>query len=190
MKLATIISRLFDPISLLGVVAVIAAVKSGMPQEALIRFFFILLFGMLLPPLLLLVWAIRTKKIKDWDISNRSQRVRALVVFLGFLGVDFILIQMFGNAYLVQLSLFFFLWFAGFFAITLFWKISGHTSTLTLASLFIIQWFGWALWPILLTIPLVSWARVKRKNHTVAQVVAGVLYSVSFIGLMRLTGII
>ena len=189
MKLATIVSRIFDPINLLAAVAVVAAVASGMPQEALIRFFFILLFGMVLPPLLLLIWAIRTKKIKDWDISNRSQRVRALVVFLGFLGVDFILIRMFGNAYLVQLSLFFFLWFAGFLAITLFWKISGHTSALTLACLFFIHWFGLDWWPILLTIPLVSWARVKRKNHTVAQVVAGVLYSVSFIGLIRLIGL-
>jgi len=189
-KFAAIISRLFDPINVFAVVAIIVVGRSSMPPGAMTRFFVVLFFGMFLPPLAFLLWAIKTRRVSNWDLTNRRQRVRALVVFLGLLGVDFILIQMFGNAYLVQLFLFFFFWFAGFFAITLFWKISGHTSTLTLASLFIIQWFGWALWPILLTIPLVSWARVKRKNHTVAQVVAGVLYSVSFIGLMRLTGII
>ncbi len=188
-KFATIISRLFDPINVFAVVAVIVVGKSNMPPGAMTRFLVVLFFGMFLPPLAFLFWAIKTRRVSNWDLTNRRQRVRAFVVFLGLLGVDFILIQMFGNAYLVQLFLFFFFWFAGFFAITLFWKISGHTSALTLATLFILQWFGWDWSPILLTIPLVAWARVKRKNHTVAQVVAGVLYSASFIGLM-LIGII
>lgn len=184
-KLAMIISRLFDPINILAVIGVGAMVRSGNTQ-----FLPVFVFGMVLPPFALLLWAVKTRRITNLDVSNRRQRIGVLSVFVFLLFFDFFIVKNFGNAYLLHIFSLFLLWFAGFFGVTLFWKISGHTSTLTVASFLVIQWFGWDWWPILLTIPLVSWARVKRKNHTFTQVVAGVLYSVSFIGFMRLTGLL
>lgn len=186
--LASLVSRLFDPMIVLTTLSVVAILRSGMPPEAILRLLFILFFVMVLPPFLLLVWAIRTRHVTNLDVSNRKERIRVLGCFALFLILDLLLVILLGNAYLVKLFLLFFLWFSGFFIVTLFWKISGHTSVNTLTFLLILEWFGWNLWPILLTIPLVGWARVQRKNHTVAQVVGGVLYSASFLGLMLLTG--
>ena len=56
--------------------------------------------------------------------------------------------------------------FAGFSLITFFWKISGHAFINALVTGYIIQWFGWSWWPVLLIVPLVSWSRVVRKDHT------------------------
>ena len=64
--------------------------------------------------------------------------------------------------------------------ITLFWKISFHSSFVTMFSIvFLIIFGGWAVITILL-IPLVGWARLRLKRHTPAQVFYG----------MALTGII
>ena len=66
------------------------------------------------------------------------------------------------------------------------WKISGHASVAALATGLIIQWFGWYWWPILLIVPLVAWARVVRRDHTVGQVIAGAVYSWGLIQLVKL----
>lgn len=183
----TLISRLFDPIIVFGVIAVIGAMQSGMSSSALGQFILITFFGMILPPVAVLVWAIKTHRIGNWDISNRQQRVRALTAFTGFLCVDLLLVYFFGNSTLMTLFLDFCFWFIGFFAITLFWKVSGHVSTSAFATGFLIRWFGWSWWPVLFVIPLLAWVRVKQHNHTPAQTIVAAIYSWSlFAGLVLL----
>lgn len=174
---ATIISRIFEPVVVLSVLILIALARSGLEVFAYYRFIGIFFFLMVLPPMSLLIWAVRTKRISNWDIGDRRQRVHALALLLLFQLFNVILTWIFGNAYLLQIILLFFFWFLGFFLITLFWKISGHSGITTLGSLFMIQWFGVAWWPVLFSIPMVSWARVIRKDHTVGQVIGGVGYS-------------
>ncbi len=186
----TLISRIFDPIIVLSVMAVIIAVNDTLPPEALLRFFAVFLIGMILPPVLFLTWAIRTKRVSNWDISNRRERVRAFTVFIMFLFIDLILMYVFGNSELMKLFLIFCFWFIGFFIITLRWKISGHVSVLTLASLFFIQWLGWGWWPIFFFVPAVAWARVAGGKHTVAEVIAGAFYSWVFVSLIGLTKLV
>jgi membrane-associated phospholipid phosphatase len=57
--------------------------------------------------------------------------------------------------------------------ITVWWKISGHVSTVafgvTMATGFLGTWAS----PLLLLIPLVAWARVKVGAHTITQTLAG-----------------
>jgi len=57
--------------------------------------------------------------------------------------------------------------------ITYFWKICLHTSGITFMVITFIILFGkWMLLMILL-IPLIGWARVRIKKHTVNQVILG-----------------
>ncbi len=178
MNVATIISRIFDPIVVFSIAIIVAAVQSGMNGGAL--FYFFIVFGLLvvIPPAVLLLWAVKTKHISDVDVSNRSQRVRVLLVFGLFLIADYFVIKSFGNIALETLFVLFILWFTGFFVITLFWKISGHLAGLTLVLGLLIQWYGSMMVPLIILIPLVAWVRVVSKNHTIAQVVGGFLYSI------------
>ncbi|MBI3576905.1 phosphatase PAP2 family protein [Candidatus Gottesmanbacteria bacterium] len=178
---AKIISRAFDPVVVFSLLTTLAAARSGLPQGDLVKFLVVSLVGILLPPVGFLILAIKKGWVSNWDVSNRRQRVRVFLVFGLLFLVDYILIKQFGN-YLIQHYFFFFLiWFAGFFAITLFWKISGHVALVTLASYYIVQWFGPAWWPVVLAIPLVGWARVVTRRHTLAQVIGGTVYSAMFL---------
>lgn len=178
---ANLISRLFDPLVVLSFLTVAAAGRSGMAGEALVKFLSVFFIAMILPPVALLSWALVTGRVGDWDVSNRPQRVKALAVFFVMILVDLLLVKIFGNAELVKLFLLFLIWFLGFFAITLFWKISGHVSSNALATELFIYWYGLGWWPILLIVPLVAWARVVTKNHTLGQVIVGAVYSWSLV---------
>ncbi len=175
--LITLISRLFDPLIMLGTITVIGAWKSGMTASSLELFLLVMFLGMICLPLSLLAWAIHTKRVGNWDVSDRRQRIRVLTAFIPFLFLDFFLVYYFGILYLLRLYVVFALWFIGFYSITLFWKISGHSSGTALATAFMIRWFSWSWWPILAIVPLIAWIRVKQKNHSPAQTVLGALYS-------------
>lgn len=172
-----VISRIFDPLIVLGSIVVVGALRSGMSTSIFWQFLLVMFLGMVCLPLFFLVWAIHTKRISDWDLSIRQERVNALTIYILFLFLDLFLVYYFGNLYLLRLFLVFSLWFVGFFAITLVWKISGHVSASAFATAFLIRWFGWGWWPVFAIVPFVAWIRVKQKNHTPAQTVAAALYS-------------
>ena len=175
----TLISRIFEPVVVLSVLILVALTRSGLEGFAYYRFIAVFFFLMILPPIGLLVWAVRTKKISNWDIGDRRERVKALGIFLFFQAFNIFLTRMFGNEYLVHFITFLFFWYLGFYLITLFWKISGHSGITTLGALFLIQWLGPVWWPVFFAIPLVCWARVVRRDHTVGKVVGGVVYSMA-----------
>ncbi len=180
-KIATITSRIFEPVVVFSVLILIALTRSGLSGLAYYRFIAVYFFLMVLPPMGLLVWAVQTKKIFNWDIGDRRERVKALSLFLVLQAVNVLLTWLYGNEYLLGFISLLFLWFSGFFLITLFWKISGHSGVAALGALSMIHWFGSAWWPVFLAIPLVSWARVVRRDHTVGQVIGGIVYSVIFL---------
>lgn len=113
----------------------------------------------------------------DWDISNRKKRIVPLIVLILFLFGALTLVNQWHNVLLTNMFVLFFLWLVGFLVITLFWKMSGHTGVITLASLLVIDWYGWELIPLFGAIAIVTWARVAGKNHTIGQAVGGIVYS-------------
>ena len=176
-KIAVTISHLFDPIliyAFLGTLAIFRSDLTGFNLERMLALFILL---MILPPAALLAWAVINKKVINWDVSDRQQRITVLAVFLVMTLFDLWLVKIFGKPALFKLFVFFSVWYLGFFIITLFWKISGHVAGLTLATLLIIYWYGTNWWPIFLLIPVLAWARVASKNHSMAQVIAGLFYS-------------
>ncbi len=174
--IATIISRLFEPFVMFSVVTITAAMHSGLAASS-IPFFVGLLVLMIGIPVALLTWAIRTKRVDNWDVSIREQRIVPMIILLALTCVYLFVVSRFGNSQLTNLFVLYFVWLVGFFLVTLKWKISGHTSANALATGLLVHMFGWSLWPILLIIPLVAWARVVRRDHTIAQVVVGAVYS-------------
>lgn len=168
--LSTVISRVFEPMIVLSALLVVAAIKEKIDW----RFLLFALVFMVLPVVAMRVWFVRSRGL-DWDIRDRSKRIAPLAVLVLIVTLDVSLVSWWHNEFLTRLFLLFLAWTAGYFVITLIWKISGHTSVTTLASLLMVQWYGW--WPILLTIPLVAWARIVEKNHTIGQAVGGIVYS-------------
>jgi hypothetical protein len=176
-RLATALSRVFDPFVMFAGVAVMGLVRSHLTVEARVRFIEALVLGMIAPPFILLSWAVARKKVSDWDISDRRQRPLALGILLVLAVVDLIIVAMFGDDTLFSLFVFFLIWLFGFFMITVWWKISGHVGAYTLFAGLAVWWFGWQYLFLLCLIPMIAWARIRRKDHTFAQVAAGAAYS-------------
>lgn len=171
MKIATLISRIFDPFLMLAVVFFVMLWGNPLFVPALIAMVFFPFF------LYFLAW--KRNIISDWDIRNRQERPKVLWTLVVIEIVSLLIFQLWTLTPIL-------LGIIGFAVITHFWKISGHTMAAALASGSIISQFGWNYWPVLLIVPLVSWSRVFRKNHTLAQVTAGALYSWIIIGITSL----
>ena len=161
-RFATIISRVFDPFIMLAVVCVVLLSRTAVFIPAFIT--------MVLVPLLLFVIAVKTKFVSNWDVSARQERPK---LFWPLIAIEVISIVVFQLWFLIPMIVA----FAGFALITHYWKISGHAFASALATGILVSRFGWHWWPVFLIVPLVSWSRVMRKNHTIPQVIVGAVYA-------------
>ena len=160
--LATVISRLFDPSLMLFILFSVLFYGSPIFIPALLL--------MIVLPFVLFVVAYKTTFVSNWDVSNRRERPKILWTLVAIEGMSSIVLQT-ATALPIVFALF------GFALITHFWKMSGHAMAAALTTGFVVMRFGWGWWPVLLIVPLVGWARVVTKNHILAQVIAGAIYS-------------
>ncbi|MBC7234341.1 MAG: DMT family transporter [Chloroflexi bacterium] len=134
-------------------------------------------------PLLLMLRELRVGRISDWHISERSERLQPVPILVGMLatGMPLGILILFDGPRTLMLGFAVAFGLALFnLAITFWWKISQHVSTVAAATTLITGLLGLGAAPSLLLIPLVAWARVKVGAHTVMQTVAGGLAGVTF----------
>lgn len=161
-RIATIISHIFNPFFVLIPIFIILTYQSSYGMLAFIY--------MALVPLVFYFGAWKTKYISDLFITDRRERPKMLWPLV-VLEASGILIFQLWNALPILAAI------IGFAIITHVWKISGHAMAAALATGTLVAHFGVAWWPGLLVVPVVAWARVIRRDHTLAQVIAGALYS-------------
>ncbi|GEM_PF-839218 len=140
----------------------------------------ITIFSLAIIPYSLIVLLYKLKKISDLHIPKRRERILPLIiinviVIAGFISLNFVpatlLLKTTYEVYiftLIILSL-----------ISIFWKISFHTSYATLFAVIFITIYGkWGLFALIL-IPIMIWARTILKRHTLSQATSGVLITFS-----------
>jgi hypothetical protein len=171
-RVATFISHFFEPAIVISLAFLACSHQVGVSLgDALLW-----LVSFMLPTVLYRLWAHKNEGL-DWDIHDRQKRIRPMTFLLGFLVIATFSIE-FLEPRLSPILLVFLAWTSGFFAITALWtKISGHTGGNALASGMMVLWYGWSVWPLLCIVPLVGWARIVRKDHTLFQVILGAAYS-------------
>jgi membrane-associated phospholipid phosphatase len=128
------------------------------------------------------VWLYKSGRVDGFYLPDRRQRLRPLIaIWLGnvlafvpmlFIGAPFGLMVFVGFGAL-QSGL--------YLLVSLFWKISGHTTAITGLSVALFALFGWPAAPALVMIPLVSWARVRLNNHDLGQTIGGVVLGFCFV---------
>ena len=133
-------------------------------------------------PTLYVYWLLKRGKIETFHIPNRENRTRpylmiigsnvAIVLIMLWLRAPFLLLA-FGVMGVMQSTL--------LFLINNYWKISGHTTAISGLSVFMVAALGWSMSPVLVIVPLVAWARVRTRSHSLWQTVAGVLTGTFFI---------
>ena len=178
-----IISTIFSPLLIACVFFLIVAIvnndtiKTAWPQLAIILFFIAILPGTYI--LLLL----EQKKIASIHLDSHADRKKPFIFAAASSLVGLIIICLIGApkafiamdlAYTVNVLI--------IAIITQWWKISIHSAVISAIVILSIILFGNGYWVLIIIWILVAWARVFRKRHTIAQVLAGALVAIVVTG--------
>jgi membrane-associated phospholipid phosphatase len=177
-RFARIISNVFDgtwlsiPVLLLICGAVVGNVVHALGWALLLILFVVLL------PYSYLLRLFRKKELNDLHMPERQQRIKPLLVttscYVVGLGIFLVLKA---PLFLICLFIIYIIVTAVFTLITCFWKISFHTSWITsIAVTFYVLFGDWSL-VVVPFIPLVGWARIYLRRHTLMQVIMGTVVS-------------
>ncbi len=177
-KLATAVSYIFDGsyISIPVFIIICLQVVDNL-AIAIAWALFCILFATVIP-FLYIFMQYHKKRIYDLHLPNRENRIKPLIVaiisyIMGFfmlyvLGAPLFLRSIFAVCIVNVVIL---------TTITYFWKISFHTSWITVVSITFFILFGSWMLLLLLLIPFIGWARVQIKRHTIMQVILGSVIS-------------
>ena len=147
-------------------------------------------FWVSLAPILFVVYLLRKGRISDLHMNTpQERRWPYLVSVLGAVVALFFILLLDGPDLLRCLAIFSFIELAALAAITNFWMISIHTTSISAALVIVGLVFG--LLPALLILPLVilvSWVRLYLRRHTWTQVIAGLVLGVLSVYAVTLIG--
>jgi membrane-associated phospholipid phosphatase len=172
--LARILSTIFNPfLTALALFVIFSHARSN-DTDDFWRLLFLSTFFTSLGPMLFIFWLYATDRVSDLDMSIREEREQVFGAFVVFYLLGTVVLWLTHSPTLLIATL------AGYTLatiivqyITRYWKISTHALGITapLVSLSLI--YGRQPLPFLILIPMVCWARVYLKAHTIAQVIAG-----------------
>lgn len=126
-----------------------------------------------LPPSLHVWFLMRRGVVDDWFVGDRRFRIGPLLVSLGSFIVLFFLSLIYGLRVFNLLSYIYVCNTVVAIAITMKWKISIHLYGLAGPLTFLVIVYDGFYWLWFLLVPIVAWARLKLRAHSLSQVVAG-----------------
>lgn len=172
--LARILSTIFNPFLTALALFVILARASARDTLDFWWLLFLSTFFTSIGPMLYVFWLYGTDRISDLDMSVRHEREAMFGTFVVFYLLGTIVMWL---AHAPRLMI------AAMAAYTLstlvvqyitrYWKISTHALGITAPLVALTLLYGNQTLPFLVLIPMVCWARVYLKAHTVLQVIAG-----------------
>lgn len=172
--LAYRISQLGSP-PIMGLLALIFVVASLAWATAWLWSGVYIVMAMIVP-LTFLIWQVRQGRVTDLDVQLREQRKGSLLVTIAGFAIAWLAMWI-GHAppLLTAMAGMGVIQWLIIFAITLRWKISVHTTSAAGATLLILHVLGIAAAPLVITIPIIAWSRIKLHRHTPSQTIAGAL---------------
>lgn len=174
--LARILSTIFNPfLTALALFVILSHVLARSTDEFW-WLLFLSTFFTSLGPMLFIFWLYATDRISDLDMSIREEREKVFGVFVIFYLVGTATLWLTHAPKLLIASLAGYTLATGVVQyITRYWKISTHAVGITAPLVALSFLYGRQPLPFLVLIPMVCWARVYLRAHTVGQVVAGAL---------------
>jgi membrane-associated phospholipid phosphatase len=181
-RVARWISNLFSPplMIIVGVCMVAASLGVITAWQWALQYLFIAM----VIPVSFIIWQYIRGRITSVEMHLRSERIQPYLVSLFCslaawlwlrLGMAPALLTLVAGVGAVQVAL--------LLAVTLFWKISAHSTSMAGVVMLALALFGAMALPLIVLVPLVGWARIHLRRHSLMQVVAGVLVGA---GLMAL----
>jgi len=179
-RFARLVSNILAPVTISIPAVLLVAFYDAQSLASSLFYTSITLFFLSFGPMLYIIIGVRLGKFSDVDVSRRKERIGPFLfglasVLAGL--VTLVLIKAPKN--LQTLLIITTVSCIVMLVITLWWKISIHASSLAGTVTFLTALYGVIVLPAFLLVVLVSWSRVVLRRHTVAQVVAGALVSIT-----------
>ena len=177
--LARILSTIFNPFLTALALFVILAHASARGTQDFWWLLFLSTFFTSIGPMIYVFWLYATDRISDLDMSVRHERESVFSAFVVFYLLGTIAMWLTHAPRLMIASM------AAYTLSTLvvqyitrYWKISTHALGITAPLTVLTLLYGQETLPFLVLIPMVCWARVYLKAHTLMQVIAGAALAV------------
>ncbi len=125
-------------------------------------------------PLAYILISIRRGWVSDLELSKREQRPRFILVSFSSDLLGLLILCVGGAPHQIWvLALIYASLGLIMFTISNYWKISLHMVGVSGFSVLLMAIFGPGAWWTLLSLPLVAWARLRRRKHDIWQLLAG-----------------
>ncbi len=173
-KFAMYISRVLNPVSVLGVVIVLVSLKTSGSGTWIVLCALIALFFSVFAPWGVVLYMRRRGEISELFIPERHDRLRPLFFFLAssYLGVG-ILYLIHSPPVLCALMACVAVQGTIVFLVTMQWKISLHAMGLWASFAIVIALYGSSGWWAVVPAGMASWARLVLRAHSVSQILVG-----------------
>ncbi len=172
-NLSLIISAIFNYYTWVVIALTVEIFKTGLTFAQIKLIMPITIIFDLIAPMLIYVILIKIGVISNPSLIKRKDRpllfgASSLSILIATVLAFFLAGDLF-----FKLHLLFFILAFTMFLVTLFFKISGHLLVNTAFIIILNFLFGWNLLWLFLIVPLVGFARLYLKAHTLAEVLAG-----------------
>jgi membrane-associated phospholipid phosphatase len=183
LRIARQVSNILAPVTISIPLVILVAIydsQSVGSSTAAVYYACIAFFFLSVLPAVYIVIGVRLGKISDVNVSKRGERAGPFLfnTISNMVGL-FVLALLHGPKNLETLLIILAFMSAVLMVITWWWKISMHTSSLSVTVTILTALYGVTVLPAYLLVVLLSWSRVVLRRHTVAQVIAGSLVSMA-----------
>lgn len=181
-RIARLISNVLNPFCITVVIIVLLSFKNAENVSEAFKWAAISLAISVLPVLVAVTWLVKQKKLDAYYDNTRKQRyvVYILASVLGAIGCGL----MWGLKAPELLAVTFTVGLAElivFMGINFYWKISLHMAFVSGAATILCLVYGVvAVWTLVF-LPMVAWARIQLKQHSLTQVTTGAILAASIV---------
>ena len=175
-RIANLTSNILNPFLVSLIIILVLSFESTSSTLDALKWSLILIALSILPVFSVIIYLVRKGRLDGVFTSVRGQRTKIYwlagacaslgCIILPYFGAPSILVATFVAGLLAVVI---------FMCINLWWKISLHTAFITASVTVLVILYGWIVAVTVLLIPLMSWARIELKHHSLAQVATGAL---------------
>ena len=175
-RIANLTSNILNPFLVSLVLILLLSFKSTSSALDAVKWLLISIAVSILPVFGVIIYLVRSQKLENAFINVRKQRTKIYLLASVCAGVGCIILP-----YLEAPPTLIATFVAGFSAVVVFmcinflWKISLHTALITASVAILIILYGSIAAITIVLVPLIAWARIELKHHSLAQVAAGAL---------------
>ncbi len=175
-RIASLTSNILNPFLVSLVLILLLSFKSTSGTFDAVKWSLILIAISILPVFLVIIYLVRNQRLAGPFINIRKQRTKVYLLAGVCASVGYVILHYLGAPLiLVATSVAGLSGVVIFMCINLSWKISLHTAFVTASVAILIILYGSIAAGTIVLVPLIAWARIELKHHSLAQVATGAL---------------